>query len=472
MLVALVVKGGMLLFQFGHADHGEYSGLWGSVGGDTRLYLEPIDNLLSTGHYDPDYRMPGYGFIYFFLRVVFDKVMALNVLVLLQYVAAALSVYALALMARKIFKWQGMFYITYYLFLISTYSNLEDGTVLTESFSTSFMVFVAFFAIKWYETYGSIYLILSGALLTEVIFLRPVYAPLILLFLIFIAATCLKNGKAGSMVKYLTLFMIPFILIDGAWIIRNYGVHKRVIPLTTVTFLKSEDTKLFWSALGFMQAWGGNYIAWDPNSEMRYFNIKEHLTKFHSHVMQNTYKPFPPDIYTSAFNADSLAALKAMVIQIDNDTNPVSARQLTNIASAKFDTFALSVKKEKPFVYYIKAPLRIAKIFLIHPGTYNLFPKAASQLNKFELAIKVFYSLFYVLGLLLGLGGVLLMAKKSFYIGPEFLVSGILVYTVVIHPLVLRLCEARYFMPAWPFLLVCVAYSLYIAREKVLNKIK
>ena len=469
VLLALVVKGAILIFQFAHADHGTYNGLIGSVGGDTHLYLEPVDNLINYGSYDPDYRMPGYGAFYFFLRFCFAPVAALNLLILLQYLLAALSVYMLALIGGKVFKSQAMFYFTYYLFLISTYSNLEDGSLLSESLCVSFLVFTVYFAVQWAENYKNTNLLLSGLFLTEVIFLKPVYAPLLLLFVLFAIITSWKAHRPAFL-KYALIFMLPFILIDGAWLVRNYNVHKRILPLTTLTFLRGYDTRLFWAAMDFMQTWGGNYVSWDPASEMRYFNIRERLTSFHKENMRDTYKQLPAEIYTSAFNADSLIVLKNLVAEIQADSNPVTANQHIDYVDAKFEAYALSVKKENPFVYYVKAPLRYVKIFLIHPGTYNLFPKAASQLSKPELLVKIFYSLFYIMALLLGGVGLLLLVKKSLSFGTVALVTGVLAYTVVIYPLVLRMCEPRYFMPAWPFLLLCMAYALYCAWKKLVNK--
>jgi len=469
ILLALIVKGGLLLFQFTHADHGPYSGLWGSTGGDTQLYLEPIDHLIDSGAYDPDYRMPGYGIFYFLLRFCFSKIAALNVMILLQYLMAALSVYVLALTARSVFKQPALFYITYYLFLISTYSNLEDGALLTESFSASFLIFSVYAAVKWYETEKGGYLIFSGIILTEVIFLRPVYAPLLLLFGLFIVYNGWNRAR-GVFIKYLVLFMLPFLLIDGAWMARNYKTHGRIIPLATVTYLKGANNRLWFGAMDFMQSWGGNYISWDPAAEVRYFNIREKISTGHKAMMNDNYKPIPPAIYTSSFSADSLLALRNIITQIQTDTDIAAADKKIDYAVSRFELYGASIKREHPFIYYIEAPAKMCRVFFIHSGTYNLFPKGASELNKFELLIKIFYSLFYILSLIAGFTGLLLLVRKTLSGEPVILVTGILAYTVVIYPVVLRLCEARYFMPAWPFLLVCVAYCMYLVQVKVLNK--
>ena len=471
IMLALLVKAAIFLFQVSHANRDGIQGLLGSVGGDTKTYIMPIDNFLTTGSYDPDFRMPGYGIFYLFLRLCFAKITALNALLILQCIAASLSVYALALSAQKIFRSSTMFYLTFYLFLISTYSNLEDATLLTESFATSFLVFAVFFSLKWYETYRYRYVIIAGLLITELIFLRPVFAPLVLLFSLFLLVAAKRAGK-NQFFKYALVFMVPFILIDGAWTVRNYRVYQRIQPLTATLYGGDEDGKMkvVLTLVKFIQCWGGNYVWWDPASQIRYFNIREALVGSNTRPMRDTYKPIPKDIYTSVFNADSLAAIKSLIAQEDTDKNPATVDLTYNYINARVEAYGLSIKKEKPFLYYVVAPLRMFSNFFIHSGTYNLFATDSGKLNKLEFLIKIAYSLFYVFSLLLGFTGLLLLARKSLLLGPEYLVTGIVAFTTIIHPIVLRLCEARYFMPAWPFLLMLVAYTLLWGSNKITSK--
>ena len=461
VVLALIVKGIIFFFQLSHAETRGMQGFLGSFGGDTDTYIGPIDHWLSAGSYDPDFRMPGYGIIYFIFRIFFAKAVSLNIIIILQYITASLSVYALALISRQVLRSTLAFYITFYLFLLSTYSNLEDAGLLTESFTVSFLVFAVFFILKWSRTYKSGNLLLAGLLTTEVIFLRPVFAPLLLLFCLFVFLWAKNDGK-NNFLKSAIILLVPFVIIDGIWIVRNYQVRKRIIPLTATLYgaVGGGRERMKLAAEQFIQSWGGNFVPWDPSSPMRFFNLRETMTDFHKKQMPDAFKPFPSDIYTSAFNADSLIKLKNLIADIQRDTDSVNAITRYNYVADKFDAYKLSVKKEKPFVYYIKAPLRMARSFFVHSGTYNLFPKGVKELNWMELGIKVFYSLFYVISLLLGFMGVVLLGRKSLFLGPEVLVTGIVTFTAVIHPIVLKLNEIRYFLPAWPFLLICVTYSL------------
>ena len=51
---------------------------------DTFSYLDCIDNLIQYGSYNPFYRMPGVGVVYYFLRQLFDIDLARTLLVMIQ----------------------------------------------------------------------------------------------------------------------------------------------------------------------------------------------------------------------------------------------------------------------------------------------------------------------------------------------------------------------------------------------------
>src|SRR5690349_11339002 len=71
-------------------------GVLGSVIGDTGSYFSPIESLLETGSYSPDFRMPGYGGVYFLFRLFFSSTAAINIIIVSQWILAAVSSYLLA----------------------------------------------------------------------------------------------------------------------------------------------------------------------------------------------------------------------------------------------------------------------------------------------------------------------------------------------------------------------------------------
>ena len=144
LILAFILKGLLFVFCIFKEYHASKIGIWWGTTGDSNTYLLPIENLIDHGKYYLDYRMPGYGIFYLPLYFLFSKVVAINILLALQLIVASISTYVLALIARKIFKTDAVFYITFYLYGLSIYANMFDETILTESFTTSFFIIISF----------------------------------------------------------------------------------------------------------------------------------------------------------------------------------------------------------------------------------------------------------------------------------------------------------------------------------------
>ncbi|MES2838460.1 MAG: hypothetical protein V4667_13110 [Bacteroidota bacterium] len=469
--IAFICK--LILFIFCISKDGinPVEGFWGHFGGDTESYLDPIENLINKGEYQPDYRMPGYGVFYLPLYWLFSKAIALNILIILQLFFSIISTYFLAKLALKIFKSLSVFYLTFLLYTINTHVDLYLDILLTESLATSFLIIAFYLFLNFTETKNYLHLFISGLALTEVIFLRPIFSPLLFLFLLVLIVHLFRD-KLRNKLMITLLFLSSFIIIDSTWIIRNYIVHKKVAPLTTSVYYPSIENGIILPIANFIQSFGGNSIWWETGAEIRWFGFGDNV-EFGKGVDRNT--KLPTDIYTSQFNLDSLISIRTKVISVLKDTTLTieQNKTLTQEIRTSFNNFTQSIKSEKPYLYYIKSPLLITKNFFIHSGTQNLFFKSSAELNKFEYLVKVFYSLLYIITLFIGFVGVFLLIKKSFKINNITILTGIIVYSALIHPIFLRAAEPRYFVPTWPFLIICFSYaivwiynSIFIAKQK------
>jgi len=455
IIIALFFKGVVFLLLISKDDYNPFEGFWGAVSGDTYHYLKPIENLIITCSYDPDFRMPGYGIFYLPLFYLFSKATALNILILLQYLFASISVYLLALISKKIFKSHSLFYLTFYLYLISTYSNIYDSILLTESFTTSFLIFLIYFFLKWKEEGTNFYLIISGICITEVVFLKPVFLPVIILFILLIITNRAYSKKFIG--KSIFLFLLPFLIIDGLWIYRNYLQYQKIIPLTSSVIYPVSKNSIFYLAMKFTQSWGGSIVYWDSTSEMRWLGIGE----INPRKLPAT--QIPSIIYTTQFNEDSLIALREGIIidQTDSAMSAVEKQAFADKIKDRLYRYTNSIKNEKRWLYYIVAPILLTKKFFIHSGTNNLFNKSNDELNLLEYAVKIFYSLFYFTTIMFGFLGLLLLIKKSYPINPISLITGIVAYVSIVYPIIFRFCEPRYFIPVWPFLIICESYCIF-----------
>ncbi len=467
LLLAVIFKGLLFVFCIYKEYHASKIGTWWGTSGDTNSYLWPIENLVDHGKYYLDYRMPGYGIFYLPLYFLFPKVVAINILLAIQLIVASISNYLLALIARKIFKTDALFYLTFYLYGLSIYSNMFDETVLTESFTTSFFIISIYFFIKFFETKKVIFLIIVGGLLADIIFMRPVFFPTIFFYWLILIFQFFKQKK--SLLKFSFLLFIPFVIFESSWIIRNYVQHNVFAPFFA-TIAKSKSSYFYPNATdsgvcSFLQSFGGNIDYSAPNAEIRCLGFGEN-SNFNDHPIMPSY------IYTSKFNADSVAIIRKKFETVLYDTTTTQEQKVAKLEPVynELNSFAASIKKEKPFVYYLISPAINFKRFFVHSGTYNLFAQATNQLNLIQLGIKIFYTFFYWFVFLLGVIGIFMQFRNLFQMKITALMLLLVGYTGLIHPIVLRVCEVRYFVPMFPFVTLFAAYALWKSILFLLNK--
>jgi len=438
LIMALLIRGSFFIIQL-HIYHST-NGIWGITSDDDEQYLTSIENLISKGSYTPDFRMPGYGVIYFPLYLLFSRNTAYNLLIILQVLASSISVYALALIAKKVFNYTAFFYFTFYLFAVNYFTNSFDMWVFTESFATSMLIFFVYYFILYNESKGNRHLFLAGLFLTWVIFLRPVY---ILVPFIFLPGLYFINHKDKKKTLLAScLFLSTFVAVEGAWVLRNYIVYERIIPLTKSEYLPTyEDTYV--PTERFVQTWGGGVA-------------RDYLTLDFSNV---------PDIYTSQFNADSLKMLHTLKV-MDNTLTPAEKVQNHQLIIAKINRYTQSIKHERPWLYYVKAPLSQLQQFLYMPRIwYILF-----FVKNCGTQIWHFYSFLYNFILYTGFLGMFLLVLKLVKEPLKFLLTIIPLYTIIIHPIILRKPEYRYFIPALPFLILCSIYALFRIYDKTISR--
>ena len=466
IICALVFKTLIFVFQISMDRPNDVPGFIGSTSPDTESYLLPVENLVYHGSYTPDYRMPGYAVVYLPLLIFFSKAWACNFVLIIQLLLSALSVYCLALTAKIGFQSNRIFYLVFYLFAISSYTSIFDIYLLSESFCTSITIFAVFFLAQYFTKRKPLYLACSGLFLTWVIFLRPMYAPLLLLFLLILIFHEVKTiNNTRAIAKATLLFLIPYILIESAWVLRNYVVHKRVVVLTTSLYSLEFERSYILELMNFVKTWGGDRTWWNPGSEMQWFG----LTGFDT--TEKDFQPIesisiPPEIYTTRFNKDSLELIRTYIYKINHSQRSVEEEAYyTRLVKNKLDAYTQSIKEEKKFLYYFKAPVKLFVRFFFHSGTYNLYDRSFENLNVIEKSIKIFYSLLYVCVVLTGLTGMIAAMINHNKNPVIMLIALTLLYSVVLFPIILRQIEYRYFVPAYPFLLVMACHGFSKAIE-------
>ncbi len=471
IFIAIIFKSLIFILNVDPAEaYNLSSNTFAGHSGDAKTYIEPIENLLKKNSYEDDYRMPGYGWIYYLYRLFFNKGLSLNILVITQLILSSISVYALSLLSIAVFKKTIYFYLTFLAYLISIYVSLYDYQLLTESFGASSLVFTCYFLVRRNGN-PIINLLLSGLFITWSFFLKPITAPLLLIFSVYIL---LRNKNSLFNLKkynwnHLIIFLLPLIVMDGLWSIRNYNKYEKFIPITKTTYYPETENSYLGSLYDFTTSFGGSIVWWRPGSEMSFFKTSPNI--------KTSKVTLPNYIYTSKFNNDSLIVVRDLIEKLDSkNISTKTKNNIDNKIKIMLNTFTKSIKDEKPFLYYIGSRIKVLKSFFITSGTQNLFRKESSKLNLINLLIKIFYSGLYLSIVLLGfLGNFSMLAfyRKVRNID-YFLISSVGLYLALAYPLLFKLDENRYFAPAYPFFVISACFLIlkfyaYFRRKFTMN---
>lgn len=420
-------------------------------GGDCSSYIGPIENWISNGAYAPDFRLPGYGAIYLVFRAIFNPVGAMNCLVLVQLLFSGVSTYVLARLSSRVFPQSlAVFHGVFLTYALSTYVSVYDRQILTESLMTAASIIGVGLLVL--DPPSSIPLrgpLLAGAFLSWAVFLRPVALPLIFLGAIFLWVSECHSGEAKARrTKAIVALLLPFVLTSAAWGIRSWRVHRT--SSAVVPTVISPGVEPLWGALiRFHQSWGGNFVYWDPAADIHWFG-------YVSEDWEPTFTPVvkdPPSwVSTPEFGRDELLSIRDSTLIACNKDIPAEKRaEHRDIAVKRLDVFSEALKRDRPFVYYVLAPIRATFGLLATSGSYILFRRPFAALDLPDRIIKVFMSGLYVFVVVFGLAGIFFRPSRS----PAWVfVAAIPLYIIGVHGVYFRFTENRYVVPAYPFLLI------------------
>ncbi len=439
---SFIIKGILFLFLLttNNSLETQVDGFFGAATSDSYSYLDPLDNLLLHGEYTPDDRMPGFITVYLPLRILLDRVSAMNAQIIIQLLLAAISVYILSKSVFILTKNVKLFYIVYTFFILSTFSNLFDHFLLTESLSASCLIALFYFFISGNSQVKPTKMLLSGVLFTQLYFLKPVFAPAILILVLYIFH-CHKIKLAWKLFSY---FMIPVFCIQFTWMLKNYFTHEKIILFTPTMLLSSEPNyKTRHALIRFVQTWGGEYKWWIDNSNIEWYYGSDDGS------------PIPEKFYTDTFNQDSLKSIRKQVILLENNPilNTAEVDSINVLLETKIDNYSESIREKFPFQYYIVAPFIYTIKFMEYDHNYNFNKISITTLIKYAFVL-IFYSTLFLAAI-----GIFVLLKHSRW--KELILFGLIpTYIIFIYPIVLRFDETRYLVPVWPLIVVLASFSI------------
>jgi hypothetical protein len=451
LIVALLVKVGYLLISVAQGYVTQVPAALAICSGDCTSYIGPIDNLVSEGHYTPDHRMPGYGALYLPFRWLFGEGRALDALVLLQVLLDALAVYVLARSVQLLTGECAAFHICFSLYgLASTVSGF-NAFILTESLAASTMVIAFWTVVRYHLGAGRLYLVLGSALMTWAYFMRPILLPLTGVALVVMAVMAWRR-EAGPWAT-LVLIAFPVILIQGAWTMRNVLVKNKVFLLTETMYYP-------WYPAGQIASW--TFVGTFDTSSALYFFQGRSWANLRVPLGEVSKAAFPGKIYTPDFNLDSLLELRRNCAELeDTATPPARKHYVDSLLVARFGRYTASIKRHHPFMAYVATPAMLVRQHVFgSSGVYNLFLLPFAQLGPAARMVKLFCMTVYLVALygsLLFLCWSVLRGNTGYRV-----LSMLLLYGLLIHPVILRHSDPRYLYVFFP--LMCIGASVVYAR--------
>ena len=155
-----------------------------------------------------------------------------------------ISAYLLAEIAYKIFKTKLSFILVGFIYSLCFSASSYEIEIGSDSLAISVSVIGFYFLINFIEDKNPSHIVFSGLLIAWAIFLRPIMGILWGVIAIYFVISAMKSNFRKLILPFI-FFIIPFVLFESVWIVRNYIKHHEFDPLDSKHLYISnmKDTK-------------------------------------------------------------------------------------------------------------------------------------------------------------------------------------------------------------------------------------
>lgn len=421
--------------------------LVGDVGvttGDSTGYYSPAKSFATGEGYNSVCRMPGVVPIYALFAVFLDHYSALVSVVFVQLLLSIFSVYLLGSFASSVFKSKYIFQLVTLLYAMSTFVSIFDHMLMSDSLSNSFFIFSIFYLNTSFEKYSWKRLLISGFFLAWAVFLRQIFLvvyPAIAFLLVIHYRNLWRQWFFGGLI-----FIAPLVISIGLWSQYTLKIAGKRIYLTApIEDCFSTYTLQYQELSGLLIDMGYGEPFWTEGSLPQWMIRSKTNAKAPSISTRH---------FNSAFNADSLNILRNQYHAFLNSEG-LTREELGKSFLDKVMFYRKTYRNENKWDYYVLNRLRHVQVFLFPMRLDNLPGPAFSQMNIFQKAIKLFYSLFFFIVAPLGLISLFwIFIKRPMREGSWSTIPLLLFATLAV---VLGFVEQRYFVPIYPFCIIGVS---------------
>ncbi|MEX0811988.1 MAG: hypothetical protein WD048_07205 [Chitinophagales bacterium] len=451
--------------------------LYNEYAGDAPDYIEPVENLLTHGSYyfgENNYagRMPGMTVLYLPLRLLFEKHIALNLLLIIQTILSGVSVFFLAKLVYKRTSNIRLFYSTLFIYLFCTYVSRHDAALMTESLAASSLIFSLYYFNKAISLdFDKKHLFFSGAFFSWCVFLRPYMLPVFGLFWLVL----LYHHYKVSFKKVILLsfiFTSTFIVADIAWIIRNYKFEHKIVPLQSTLYKGYDFTGWYKSKGYFISSFGGDGLSWSPNSHAAWFSSDEYLKKYG--FERPGIEIFPETLFYEDLTKDTLRKVQSYIIELskDADLKHLDKKQRDFYESEVvriLDEFRNRYIENYPFQYYVVSPLKyLVEFTVLQSYTYYL-PYTFNEASIFGKIFKIFTYSYNFLIVHVGFLSLIWLFYKRKIDSLNFIIYFTILFILIFFPILRRGSEYRMMVLAFPLFIYVINYFISTLRYKSIN---
>jgi hypothetical protein len=446
LLIVLTIKGVLFTyftFQF-HAYAREkqiHSGIAIAMG-DTRNYYVPAEEFTRNGNYNSACRMPGLLPFYVPVSWLFGQEPAFVAIIIFQFFLSVLSVLLLAIIAARIFPQRYVFEITAIIYALSTFVSIWDHTLMSDSFSTSFLIFSAFSLSSFLQHKHFKHLLLAGIWLAWAIFLRQITVILLPLYCLILFQN-IKDGF-GKYIVRCALLASPIVISVGAWTYRNYVKEHQFIPfIKPVADCYETYTPQFLAVNQLLLAWGEDIQYWIPNTPANWFVSAKKETQLFERSRS---------LETSSCTTDSIMALQHAYNTFRTTEDSLQKELSGTYVLTKTKVYRAEYINEKPLDFLVMNRLKMFKEFVFPSRLDNMPGPAFDKMSLLQKAIKLgYFALLLFVNALGVIASFYLLFKRRW---KQLSFVAIAWSFVIVLAIVLGFIEQRYLVPSYPFFLI------------------
>lgn len=418
------------------------------IDSDTYAWLYSFINLVENGtytfnfinEYSPFLRMPGYSFFIGSIYYISEQnaEIAFPIIAWIQIIADVICVYFVFTLGQRIFKNVRISKIASILYALYPFIIVWTPVAYSESMS----IFLMFGALMFFTGRGKWKYLLTGVIISLSILFRPQVALIVPILLVIIIVEYKKDIRNLIFASF--TLIISIFIVYGAWPIRNYINHGKIIFTQDLRGASNWDIDV----ISFMQYVYSVKAEWEPQF---------------SCIIKNKDVKFPSIAYYNI--EDSLKLEKAIFLAKTCGSgfsnwrgywkDQINDNNCNEEIKTLFDDLRKNQIKTNPLNFYLIVPLKNLKkvIFKI-------------KLNDTSTKIRKFASLFFIYRTILiifGLIGAISLVFKRKKCWLLFLLYPLSLYLVLCFGtgVQFRNIEMRYFLHADLILLFSASYIIY-----------